>query len=92
MAPRLTGGPLSTDYKLHSIHFHWGTDNNVGSEHTVNGKAYPMEMHVVHTKNDLSFEEAKNSPNGLAVIGYFIDVILYWVSKTRLNLNQIFQF
>lgn len=31
-----------TQYKLLSFHFH------VPSEHTIKGKAYPMEMHIVH--------------------------------------------
>lgn len=35
-------------YRLAQFHFHWGRDNSEGSEHTINGKAYPLEMHMVH--------------------------------------------
>lgn len=33
-----------------------------------------MEMHVVMTKGNLTMDEAKADPKGIAVIGYFIDV------------------
>ena len=31
-------------YKLASFHFHWGRDDHTGSEHTVDGHAYPLEV------------------------------------------------
>ena len=34
----LSGGPLNGSYVLLQLHFHWGSDDCVGSEHTVNGK------------------------------------------------------
>ncbi|MFX0203366.1 MAG: carbonic anhydrase [Candidatus Hodarchaeota archaeon] len=43
-------------YELRQYHFH------SPSEHTVNGRHYPMEMHLVHSSKD----------NKLAVIGVFI--------------------
>jgi len=33
---------------LHSFHFHWGATSMTGSEHLVDGKAYPLEVHFVH--------------------------------------------
>lgn len=44
-------------YDLKQYHFH------APSEHTVNGKHYPMEMHMVHASAD----------NKLAVVGVFIE-------------------
>ena len=38
------GGELSSEYKLHHFNFHWGSSNNVGSEHTVAGRHYPLEV------------------------------------------------
>ena len=38
--PTVYGGPLTGLYELSQIHFHWGTDNNVGSEHTVANQTY----------------------------------------------------
>lgn len=42
----LRGGPCpaSEEYELAEIHFHWGKEDNRGSEHTINFKSYPMEV------------------------------------------------
>lgn len=46
LLPVVTGGPLPSDheYELHEVRFHWGKENQRGSEHTVNFKAFPMEV------------------------------------------------
>jgi len=61
----LTGGPLDDEYQLVQYHAHWGGVNGRGSEHTINGKAYDAELHLVH--------KAKNSEK-LAVLGIFVQV------------------
>ena len=33
----LSGGPLDGDYQILQLHFHWGSDDTKGSEHTLNG-------------------------------------------------------
>merc|ERR1711933_630300 len=33
---------------LDSAHFHWGIADDTGSEHTVNGYQWPLELHFVH--------------------------------------------
>ena len=43
---RLQGG-LNGSYEFAQAHLHWGSTDDVGSEHTINGKHYPMEMHLV---------------------------------------------
>lgn len=73
----ISGGPLGEDeYRLVQFHFHWGRDDKCGSEHTVNGKAYPCELHLVHynTTRYNSFAEAATQSDGLAVIGVFIKI------------------
>lgn len=40
----ISGGPLSYRYQFHEIHLHYGLNDNVGSEHTVNGYAFPAEV------------------------------------------------
>lgn len=41
----ITGGGLQEGtYRLAQFHVHWGADNTVGSEHTVDGKFYPVEV------------------------------------------------
>ena len=31
-------------FKLVQLHFHWGKNDKMGSEHLVNGKSYPAEV------------------------------------------------
>jgi carbonic anhydrase len=40
----VSGGGLPGTFYTHGFHFHWGSDNTKGSEHTVNGKKYPAEV------------------------------------------------
>ena len=37
-----------THFCLDSFHFHWGSSDLYGSEHYVDGGAYPLEIHFVH--------------------------------------------
>ena len=34
----LSGGNLNGSYQILQLHFHWGSDDTKGSEHTLNGK------------------------------------------------------
>lgn len=44
----------------------------VGSEHTLNNKRYPLELHVVMFNDKYAdFIEAKDKTRGLAVFGFF---------------------
>jgi len=71
----LKGGPLKNKYKIENFHFHWGSDNSCGSEHLLEGKAFPAEVHVVHYNTEYgSFANAVDKPNGLCVLGSFIDI------------------
>ena len=49
-ANTITGNPLEADSKflLWQFHFHWGKDDTQGSEHRVDGREFPMEVHFVH--------------------------------------------
>lgn len=72
---RVTGGSLPGTYFVEQFHFHWGPNNSVGSEHTINGKVFASELHVVlHLDRYQNINDALNKPNGLAVLGFFIDV------------------
>ncbi|XP_066504666.1 carbonic anhydrase 5A, mitochondrial isoform X2 [Hoplias malabaricus] len=72
----VSGGPLEDQFRLCQFHFHWGENNNWGSEHTVDHRLYPAELHLVHWNSDKYslFEEAVMEENGLAVIGVFLKV------------------
>ncbi|XP_077406785.1 carbonic anhydrase 15-like isoform X2 [Vanacampus margaritifer] len=71
----VSGGGLGHVYSTLQFHFHWGSlsQDSKGSEHTVDSKRYPMEVHVVNKRKDLSLDEAVNTTNGLAVLGFFIE-------------------
>ena len=62
------------------LHWHWGSDSSQGSEHTLDGKEFPIEIHLVHVNtkylNDdgSPSEENLNQPDGLAVLGVFYEI------------------
>ncbi len=51
---------MPKQFTLANVHFHWGTKK--GSEHTVDGKSYALEMHIVNKNTD-----------GVAVLGFFFE-------------------
>nr|XP_002127899.1 carbonic anhydrase 2-like [Ciona intestinalis] len=67
---------LPNDYKAVQFHLHWAAANkSEGSEHWLNGKQYFAELHVVHYNTKYaSIGEAVNKPDGLAVLGVFVDI------------------
>ena len=68
----LSGGPLDSPYQVLQLHFHWGADDTQGSEHTLDGQSFPMELHIVHKKVDEdNFLEVEG---GLAVTGFFFEI------------------
>lgn len=69
----VSGGGLGATYSTLQFHFHWGTEQLPGSEHTVDGMRYAMEMHIVSLKKGLSVEQAKADPEGIAVLGFFLN-------------------
>ncbi|KAM9820140.1 carbonic anhydrase 15 [Neosynchiropus ocellatus] len=72
----VSGGGLPDVYHTIQMHFHWGGPATNGSEHTLAGRRYPMEMHVVNVKSiHPNMSAALDDPTGLAVLGFFIDVV-----------------
>ncbi|XP_043943279.1 carbonic anhydrase 9 [Protopterus annectens] len=67
---------IGTDvYHAAQLHFHWGTDGQEGSEHSVDGEHYDAEIHVVHYSDKYqNLKEAADKVDGLAVLGAFIQV------------------
>ncbi|MPC15313.1 Carbonic anhydrase 2 [Portunus trituberculatus] len=85
--PALFGGDLDGQYNFLQYHFHWGKDSSEGSEHTIDGKKFPGEIHLVHWKASYgSVAEAINFDDGIAVLGIMLEL-----SKTdNAYLNPIF--
>uniref|UniRef100_A0A8C2WL34 Carbonic anhydrase n=1 Tax=Cyclopterus lumpus TaxID=8103 RepID=A0A8C2WL34_CYCLU len=73
----ISGGGLSGAYDSLQFHLHWGNGSSVpGSEHTVNGKRYPMELHIVNSKAIYAGNTtlAVSDSTGLAALGFLIEV------------------
>ena len=57
----LQGGLIGT-YELEQAHLHWGARDDIGSEHTIDGKHYALEQHSVFwNKKFATPQEALNS-------------------------------
>lgn len=61
----ISGGGLPETFSLVQFHLHWGFNAFQGSEHTINDRKYPLEVHFVH-----------QSPitGGLAVLAILFDL------------------
>ena len=59
------GGLPGKKFELKQSHFHWGSTNNQGSEHTINNVYFPMEIHLVHWNKDVAetYEDAIKQKN-----------------------------
>uniref|UniRef100_UPI0037E7CDC0 carbonic anhydrase 4b n=1 Tax=Semicossyphus pulcher TaxID=241346 RepID=UPI0037E7CDC0 len=69
---RIKGGNLAQPYKAVQVHLHWGKDGEPGSEHTIDGEQFSMEMHIVHIKEEYhTVSQALRDPTGVAVLGFF---------------------
>ncbi|KAF4111735.1 hypothetical protein G5714_008766 [Onychostoma macrolepis] len=61
------GGDLPGLFNSTQFHLHWGNGSATpGSEHAVNGKRYPMELHIMN-------EAGNGSDPVLSVLGIFIE-------------------
>ncbi|ROL49343.1 SWI/SNF-related matrix-associated actin-dependent regulator of chromatin subfamily E member 1, partial [Anabarilius grahami] len=70
----ISGGPLSYSYRLEEIRLHFGSEDSRGSEHLLNGQAFPGEVQLIHYNQDLylNYSDAARSPNGIAVVSIFM--------------------
>uniref|UniRef100_A0A8D2JJE0 Carbonic anhydrase 7 n=1 Tax=Varanus komodoensis TaxID=61221 RepID=A0A8D2JJE0_VARKO len=75
----VSGGPLEDSYRLKQFHFHWGGKENTTSLlnlYIIMMDNSPPQLHLVHwnAKKYMSFGEAMAAPDGLAVVGVFLEV------------------
>jgi len=71
-------GGLPDVYQLLQFHMHWGSDDSQGSEHTIAGKKYPLEIHFVHIKKEFDGNVAHVLENAIsdggAVLGVMFEI------------------
>jgi carbonic anhydrase len=87
----VSGAGFLATYTLAQFHFHWGPDNTVGSEHTVDGRAAPLEIHLVHWNSDIyhNFTEASAHMDGVAVLGIFVQNVSETDSRKNAELGGL---
>ncbi|CAG0900485.1 unnamed protein product [Darwinula stevensoni] len=74
---KLSGGSLPGEYVFDQLHFHWGSSLDRGSEHTIEGTKFPMEMHMVHYNakfKNVTEATASGEQTAFAVLGFFFEV------------------
>uniref|UniRef100_A0A3Q4AD87 Carbonic anhydrase n=1 Tax=Mola mola TaxID=94237 RepID=A0A3Q4AD87_MOLML len=75
---QVSGGNLPETYDALQFHLHWGNGSTTrGSEHTVDGTFYPMELHIVTLKSSFNGNTTQGvaDSQGLAALGFFIDIM-----------------
>ena len=67
---KMTGGPYLLDYEFLQLHLHWP------SEHTIDGKQFVLEMHMVHKWSDVGLDGKRplEVMNGLGVSGLLFEI------------------
>jgi len=67
---KMSGGHLESEYELAQLHFHWGSEDTGGSEHTIDRVQFPLEMHLVHLAKTID----RYMQGGLAVAGFVFKI------------------
>ncbi|XP_042870753.1 carbonic anhydrase-related protein 10-like [Penaeus japonicus] len=72
----VTGGPLSYRYQLTEAHLRYGNADLLGSEHTINGKAFPAEIQLFGFNSQLyaNFSQALDKAYGIVGISLLLQI------------------
>ncbi|NXS99244.1 CAH12 anhydrase, partial [Jacana jacana] len=68
---------LPFEYTASQLHLHWGNRNkSEGSEHTISGKHFAAELHIVHYNSEKypDITAAMDKPDGLAVLAILLEI------------------
>ncbi|CAH8458056.1 unnamed protein product [Schistosoma mattheei] len=73
---QLNGGPSSYAYRISFMQIKFGSASTQGSEHTIDGKAFPGELQIYSFNNELynNLSEAFYRPNGILAISVFFKI------------------
>ncbi|TRY73896.1 hypothetical protein TCAL_07770, partial [Tigriopus californicus] len=72
----ISGGPLAYNYPIHSVAFHFGLNDDGGSEHLIDGRRFPGEIQILGYNADLyeNLSLAVQHPNGLVGISILMEI------------------
>lgn len=75
----LVNSRLNGTYVLEQVHFHWGASDSVGSEHSIDNKFHPLEIHFVHFNGDkyanVTDASKYDDSSAVLVLGVFASVV-----------------
>lgn len=69
---RISGGGLSAWYRATQFHLHWSEELDRGSEHSLDGERFAMEMHIVHEKEKAARSNEKDPEDQIAVLAFMV--------------------
>ncbi|KAM4842937.1 carbonic anhydrase 4 [Thomomys bottae] len=69
----LAGGGLAARYQATQFHLHWSWELDRGSEHTLDGERFAMELHIVHEKETGTASQAQSSEDKFAVLAFLVE-------------------
>ncbi|XP_070249375.1 carbonic anhydrase 4 [Myotis yumanensis] len=67
----IAGGGLASSYQAKQLHLHWSRVLDAGSEHSLDGDRFAMEMHIVHEKENKN--EAQDPKEAIAVLAFLVE-------------------
>uniref|UniRef100_A0A182W4B9 Alpha-carbonic anhydrase domain-containing protein n=1 Tax=Anopheles minimus TaxID=112268 RepID=A0A182W4B9_9DIPT len=72
----ISSGPLAYRYQFEEIYFHYGTDNNQGSEHHIHGYSFPGEIQLYGFNKELyhNMSEAQHKAQGIVGISLMLQI------------------
>ncbi|KAL1428620.1 hypothetical protein MTO96_002976 [Rhipicephalus appendiculatus] len=68
------GGYMHGTFEFRYAQFHWGSTSSQGSEHRVDGIAYPMEVQLVYTKHNYAAVGKPDQKYSVAIIATLYQV------------------
>lgn len=72
----ITGGPLSYKYQVYEIHIHYGQQDEMGSEHSINGYSFPAELQIFSFNSQLfaNYSDAVQRSHGIVVLSLLLQL------------------